>query len=232
MSPEVKNEFARMLAARQRLLSLRSSRIEQLLRVRVVLRGLLADFFETLDPIANVRLAEVSAEGSKAHGDLAVSLAFFEGTRMRLAVDTTARFSHSVSIPSAFDDVERIIEIGVSGDLARCEVLYEPTGQPGVRARLDLVAVALALLAHAVAAVEAEASDAPSDSKAATTLAPVPAPTVAAAPVAPAKPAPAAPRLSVAGRIGATLAPSEAPLRLTLAPLETPSADVLTFNVG
>lgn len=238
MSPEVKSEFVRMVAARQRLMDLRSSRIEQLVRVRMVLKGLLADFLETLDPIANVRLAEVSADGSKANGTLAVSLAFFEGTRMRIAVDTSARFSHSVSVPSAFDDVARVIEIGISSDMARCEVLYEPIGQPGARKRLDLIAVAMALLAHAVAAVEAEAIEAPSDVKASTTLAPVaarPAVVPASAAVAPPTPVapstPVAPRFSVAGRIATTLAPAE-PLRLTLAPIDAPNADVLTFNVG
>lgn len=222
-----------MVAARQRLMDLRSSRIEQLVRVRIVLKGLLADFLETLDPIANVRLAEVSADGSKANGTLAVSLAFFEGTRMRIAVDTAARFTHSVSIPSAFDDVARVIEIGISNDMARCEVVYEPVGQPGMRERLDLVAVALALLAHAVAAVEAEASEAPSDTNASTTLAPVVARPVADAPARQTPPVASVARLSVAGRIATTLAPAEAPpLRLTLAPIDAPSADVLTFNVG
>ncbi len=146
-----------MLAARQRLLDLRSNRIEQLLRVRVLLRGLFADFFETLDPIGNLRLAEVSAEGSKAHGDLAITLSFFEGTRMRLAVDPSGRFTHAVSIAGAFDDVARIAEIDIASDLTRADVLYEPVGEPGVRRRLDLIAATLELLAHAVAAVEDEA---------------------------------------------------------------------------
>ncbi|GAC1310730.1 MAG: hypothetical protein NVS2B3_06020 [Vulcanimicrobiaceae bacterium] len=214
-----------MLAARQRLLELRSSRIEQLLRVRVALRGMLADFFETLDPIANVRLAEVSADGSKAHGNLVVSLSFFEGTRMRIAVDTAGIFSHFVSVPSAFDDVARVVEIAVSSDMTQCDVIYEPIGEPGGRKSLELFATTMALLAHAVANVEHEAREAPARPLA-TSAAPV---TVAAAPepVAP-------PRLSVAGRIGGAVAAAEtsAPLRLTLASIDVPKADVLTFNVG
>jgi len=212
MSPEVTNEFARMLAARQRLLDLRSSRIEQLLRVRGVLRELLGDFFETLDPIANVRLAEISAEGSKAHGDLAITLSFFEGTRMRLAVQRSGRFSHSVSIPSAFDDVARIEEIDVSGDMKRAGLLYEPIGEPGVRRRLDLIATALSLLAHAVAAVEDEAQETAGQSS--------PAPAALAA------------RLSVAGGNAASTAVETPSLRLTRAPATAPNPEILTFNVG
>ncbi|GAC1540138.1 MAG: hypothetical protein NVS3B16_01960 [Vulcanimicrobiaceae bacterium] len=220
-----------MLAARQRLLDVRSHRIEQLLRVRVVMRALLADFFETLDPIVNVRLAEVSAEGSKAHGVLAISLSFFEGTRMRLAVDTSGRFSHEVSIPSAFDDVARILEIDVSSDLSGAGVLYEPIGAPDVRRRLDLVAVTLALLAHAVAAVEDEANDASAGANALGTTTPataMPAPELPVVPPA----AETAPRLSVAGRIAASVPAAAPATRLTLAPVTPPNKDVLRFNVS
>lgn len=206
-----------MLAARQRLLDLRSARIEQLLRVRVVLRGLLADFFETLDPIANARLAEVSAEGSKAHGDLAVTLSFFEGSRMKLSVDTNGRFSHELSIPSGFDAVERIVEYTFSSDMTRAEVAYVPKDAPLEMRRLDLVAVTLALLANAVAAVEAEAAEAPES---------VGAPGIIAAPNAA-----ASPKLSVAGRIVAAATPA-APAVRKMAPVAPPSSDVLTFNVG
>ncbi len=187
-----------MLGARQRLLDLRSSRIEQLLRVRALLRGVLADFFETLDPLANVRLAEVSAEGSKAHGDLAISLSFFEGTTMRIAVDATGRFSHILSIPSGFDDVARIVAIEFSNDMTRAEVLYEPVGAPGERRRFDLVATVLALLAHAVASVEEEASEAPAPERTPAHVA--------------GTPGSFAPRLSVVGR-GATLPSAAATAR-------------------
>jgi hypothetical protein len=143
MTPEIKRDFSRMVAARKALVDLRGERMEQLLAVRAMLRALLADFFETLDPITNLRLAEVTADGSKTNGDLSVALSFFEGTKMRIAVDVAGRFSHSVSIPSTFDDVERVVAIRVSADAKRAEVL-------------DLVEVALSLLDHAVCAVEAE----------------------------------------------------------------------------
>jgi len=211
MSPEVQREFARMLAGRQRLLALRSSRIEQLVGVRVVLRTLLADFFETLDPIANVRLAEVSAEGSKAHGVLAVTLAFFEGTRLRLAVDATGRFSHEVSVPSPFDDVARMLEIVISSDRERCDVLYEPIGAPGTRKRLDLIATTLGLLASVVATVEEAVRDAPVVT-------------------------PAEQRVSAVDRVGGSVGKSSdvraQPAQPAPPALELPNANVLTFNVG
>lgn len=217
-----------MIAARQRLLELRASRIEQLLRVRVVLRGLLADFFETLDPVSNVRLAEITGEGSKSNGDLAITLSFFEGTRMQLSVDTTGRFHHSVSIPSAFDDVARIVEIGFSADMSRAELVYEPV-DGGESRRLDLLATVLAMLAHAIASVEAEVGEVrPS----VPVLAPVPAravPTEAPASEAPvSRPAAVVPPAAAAAAAAAA-APS---LRLTLAPVAPQNTDVLTFNVG
>jgi len=156
MTPEIKRDFSRMVAARKALVDLRGERMEQLLAVRAMLRALLADFFETLDPITNLRLAEVTADGSKTNGDLSVALSFFEGTKMRIAVDVAGRFSHSVSIPSTFDDVERVVAIRVSADARRAEVLYEPIGAAGTFRTLDLVEVALSLLDHAVCAVEAE----------------------------------------------------------------------------
>jgi hypothetical protein len=156
MTPDVKRDFSRMVAARKALVDLRGERMEQLLSVRAMLRELLADFFETLDPITNLRLAEMSADGSKSHGDLSIVLSFFEGTKLRIAVDVAGRFSHSVSIPSAFDDVERVVAIRVSADAKRAEVLYEPIGASGTFRSLDLVDVALRLLDYAVCAVEAE----------------------------------------------------------------------------
>ncbi|GAC1494755.1 MAG: hypothetical protein NVS1B2_11970 [Vulcanimicrobiaceae bacterium] len=156
MNADVKRDFARMLDARKRLVDVRGERMEQLLAVRALLRALLADFFETLDPITNLRLAELSADGSKSHGDLAVTLSFFEGTKIRLAVDVFGRFSHSVSIASPFDDVERVVEIRVSSDLSRAEVLYEPIGAPATFRTLDLIAATMHVLAHAVASVEAQ----------------------------------------------------------------------------
>jgi len=161
MNAEVKREFERMVAARNRLVDVRAERMEQLLCVRAMLRKLLADFFETLDPITNSRLAEVTADGSKAHGNLAIGLSFFEGTRLRLAVDVNGRFSHSASIPSAFDDVERVVEIRVPEDLSRADIVYEPVATPGTFRTLALADVAMHLLAYAVSAVEAQLPVAP-----------------------------------------------------------------------
>lgn len=226
-----------MVAARQALVDLRGERMEQLLAVRAMLRGLLADFFETLDPITNLRLAEVTADGSKTHGDLSIALSFFEGTKMRIAVDVTGKFSHSVSIPSDFDNVERIVEVRVSPDAMRAEILYEPIGAAGTFQTIDLVDLTLRLLDHAVCAVEAEVPVQPARS-ALPAMVPRVA-VVAATPVARAA--------SISSRIGAIAGASSvriavasmpsaagaspAPARLTLAE-PAPAKDVLTLRLG
>ena len=213
-----------MIAARQRMIDARSERIEQLLRVRAVLRAMLGDFLETLDPITNVRLVEVSAEGSKAHGDLSIALGFFEGTRLRLAVDKHARFSHAVSIPSAFDDVARILDVRVPNDLSAAEVSYEPSPAPGTRRTLDLVEVVMQLLAHAVASVEAEAPAAPARAASGVATARDPRIAVSGAKIA------SLPNPKTASPVAPAPLPAPAS-RLTLVDVVPPS-DVLTFRVG
>lgn len=231
MTPEVKRDFARMLAARKALVDLRGERMEQLLSLRTMFRALLADFFETLDPITNLRLAEVTADGSKTHGDLSVALSFFEGTKMRIAVDVAGRFSHSVSIPSAFDDVEAVVEVRVSPDSTRAEVLYEPIGAKGTFRTLDLVDVTLRLLDHAVGAVENELPVLPPRAiLAGATAGPVPRTPLAVSRIA-----------AVLGGSNGRIAPnlskpsaSEAPIappRLTIAE-PAPVSDVLTLRLG
>ncbi len=226
-----------MVAARQALVDLRGERMEQLLAVRAMLRSLLADFFETLDPITNLRLAEVTADGSKTHGDLSIALSFFEGTKMRIAVDVTGKFSHSISIPSDFDNVERIVEVRVSPDAMRAEILYEPIGAAGTFRTIDLVDVTLRLLDHAVCAVEAEVPVQPARSA-------LPAMVPRVAVVVATSVARAG---SISSRIGAIAGASSvriavssmpspagaspAPARLTLAE-PAPAKDVLTLRLG
>ena len=222
MNADIKREFARMVDARNRLVDMRGERMEQLLAVRAMFRVLLADFFETLDPITNLRLAEVTADGSKSHGDLAIALSFFEGTRLRLAVDIHGQFTHGVSIPSAFDDVERVVEIRVSPDLSRAEIAYEPVGSPGTFRSLDLIAVAMHLLDHAMIAVEAQLPTLPPRAQEPMPVAPAIAPRVAASlrgfsprPISAVRPSPAASRQPIETE-----------------PSPAPKSDVLTLRLG
>lgn len=234
MTADVKRDFARMLAARKALVDLRGERMEQLLAVRTMLRALLADFFETLDPITNLRLAEVTADGSKSHGDLSIALSFFEGTKMRIAVDVTGQFSHSVSIPSAFDDVERVVEVRVSADATRAEVLYEPIGAPGTFRTLDLVDVTMRLLDHAVCAVENELPVQPPRAEI-PSIVPRVATGTPSAPRAPFTPSRIAAVLGGASGRAASKATSAdgpaTPPRLSIAE-PAPASDVLTLRLG
>ena len=91
MASDFSRSFERVIAARERLIELRGERIGQLLRLRMYLRARLSDFLSNTDPVGGMRLAELLAEGSKAYGDLALTLAFFEGSRLRLAVDKSGR---------------------------------------------------------------------------------------------------------------------------------------------
>ena len=227
-----------MLAARKALVDVRGERMEQLLAVRAMLRALLTDFFETLDPITNLRLAEVTADGSKTHGDLSIALSFFEGTKMRIAVDVTGRFSHSVSIPSAFDDVERVVEVRVSGDATRAEVVYEPIGAAGTFRTLDLVDVTMHLLNNAVCAVENELPVQPPRAEAPSLLQRVAVGGLAATPRAPFTASRIAAVLggtsgrvaSIATKVTNAEVPA-APPRLSIAE-PAPASDVLTLRLG
>ncbi len=220
MNTDVKREYARMIDARRRLVEVRGERMEQLLAVRAMFRVLLGDFFETLDPITNMRLAEVTADGSKTHGDLSIALSFFEGTKLKLSVDVHGRYAHSVTVPSAFDDIERVVEIVVSSDLLRAEVVYEPVGAPGTFRSLDLIEVTMALLAHAVHAVE-------------TQLPVIPQRSVAQPRVAVAGGVSAAPRLGAT--VGSISRSASAVRPVRAVPDPTPastSSDVLTLHLG
>ncbi len=224
MNTDVKREYARMIDARRRLVEVRGERMEQLLAVRAMFRVLFADFFETLDPITNIRLAEVTADGSKTHGDLSIALSFFEGTKLKLSVDVHGRFAHSVTVPSAFDDIERVVEIVVSSDLLRAEVVYEPVGAPGTFRSLDLIDVTMSLLAHAVSTVETQVPVVPQRRPI-----PIAQPRVAAVGAA----SGAAPRFGATVGLIARPAPPVRPARAVAeATPASASSDVLTLRLG
>jgi hypothetical protein len=112
-----------MVAARERLIELRNERIEALLRLRLYLRGRLGDFLSNVDPITSQRYADLVAEGSKAYGDMSLSLTFFDGTRLRVAVDTSARITIS-TYPDVLGEMDRVVDLRVRADLAGAEFDY------------------------------------------------------------------------------------------------------------
>jgi hypothetical protein len=154
MSLGYRRAFARLTAARERLLELRASRIEQLLRLRTYLRGELAEFVATLDPITGVRFAEIRSEGSKANGDLSLTIAFFEGTTLRLGVDREGTFVCGASPPEMLAGIGRIYDLRVRGDAGYAEFDYEPEGEPGARRSGNFGELAMRLVDRAVAAAE------------------------------------------------------------------------------
>jgi hypothetical protein len=161
VSITIKQGHTRILAARQRLLDVRGERIEQLLRLRTYLRTLLGEFVTNVDPVSGQRLAEVSAEGSKATGDMSVIFAIFEGTKLRFSVDNLGRFSATTTPVELMADIGRLVGLRVSADAARAEFDYEPVGQPGVRKVGDVAKLVALVIERAAISVESDIVDAP-----------------------------------------------------------------------
>jgi hypothetical protein len=139
MVAHLKRGLARMVAARDVMLKARSARSEALQRFRTFASTRLNDFAAAVDPITGARMVELLAEGSKVSGDLSVTIAFFDGTRLRIAIDPRARIEAEANPPDVLHEVGNVLDILVAPDLSRAELVYEPTvGPRGTRARLDL----------------------------------------------------------------------------------------------
>jgi hypothetical protein len=163
------------------LLDLRASRCEALQRLRSYARERLGDFVANVDPITGMRIVELSAEGNRTTGELGIVLSFFEGTRVRIGVDQYAQLSAESSLPEALPPIARVVDVVVSMDLDRAELMYEPVGAPaGTIRTLDMAEVLDRLIDHAASVVESALRHA--QSKAAP-AAPVSAHTPAAKPI-------------------------------------------------
>jgi hypothetical protein len=156
MASAYQRGFSRITAARQHLVDVRAARMEQLLRLRTYLRGELADFTQTVDPITGVRLAEILAEGSKTNGDLSLAVTFFEGSNVRFAVDRRGRFVCTATPADVLDGIARILDIRVRGDVARAEFDYEPEGESGTRRTANFDSIVERLVERAALAAEAD----------------------------------------------------------------------------
>jgi hypothetical protein len=153
--------FSRIAAARHRLLEVRATRIEALLRFRAFLRSRLVDFVSTIDPITGVRYAEIVCEGSKTSGDLALTLSFFEGSTLRFSVDRQGRYGLAAKPPDLLLGIGRILEMRVRGDGSHAEFEYEPEGDPGARRSGDLGALVERAIDHVARSAEREAEEIP-----------------------------------------------------------------------
>jgi hypothetical protein len=155
MPAQLNRGLTRILAARQGLLDLRAVRSEMLLRFRAYAQAKLGDFVSNVDPITGMRIIELSAEGSKATGELAIVLACFEGTRLRVSVDSHAHLSVEASLPGVLPDVTRVFDVVVSADLSHAELVYEPKGAPpGTRRSADLSDILERMIDHAAQSLE------------------------------------------------------------------------------
>jgi hypothetical protein len=161
MPHQLKNGFARIAAARQTMIEVRSARSETLQRFKNLAKAKLADFITNTDPVTGARFADVSAGGDKARGESAMILSFFEGTRFRLTVDTCAQFHAETEPAELLADVGRVIDIVVPMDLSRAEMTYEPASGPsGSKRTLDLVDLIVRMVDNAARTVEEQLGDA------------------------------------------------------------------------
>jgi hypothetical protein len=155
MPAQLKLGLGRILAARQGLLDARTARTEMLQRFRAYARTRLGEFVSNVDPITGMRIVELNAEGSKTTGEMAIVLAFFEGTRLRIGVDPTARLTAEATPPELLPPMARVLDVEVSTDLSRAELIYEPKDAPaGTRRSVDLTDVLAALIDNAAQHVE------------------------------------------------------------------------------
>jgi hypothetical protein len=127
MNAALKQNFDRIVAARERLLEVRAERVASILRLQSYLRARLDDFFTNLDPISGNRLADLGSEGSKASGEMTMILAMFDGSRMRIAVDGMGRYIHEAE-PNVFEGIGEILNFDISPDFATASIDYVPVG--------------------------------------------------------------------------------------------------------
>jgi hypothetical protein len=158
MTGAIERGYARIVAARQRLLDARTERVEALLRCRGYLRMRLSAFTGTVDPVDGVRLADVCADGSRTSGELSVTVAFFDGTKLRLSVDQRGALAVVTDPPDLLADLGTIVDLRVSADGTRAEIAHE---SGDVRRRLDVAHVLERLVERALASAEAQLAAAP-----------------------------------------------------------------------
>ena len=145
-----------MLAARERVIAIRTERTADLMRYRDYLRTIFAEFVSNVDPISGSRFAEVAADGSKARGDLQISVTFFEGTMLSIGIDVYGRFVHSASPERVLGDIGQIVAIDCASDGSRARLTYDTSTQPMRRRTIEIAQLLNVVTEAAVKTVEAE----------------------------------------------------------------------------
>lgn len=185
MNQALKQNFDRILAARERLLEIRAERVSTIMRVQSYLRARLDDFFTNVDPISGSRLADLGAEGSKGAGEMALILAMFDGSRMRISVDGSGRFSHDAE-PNVFEGIDEILDFDVSPDFASASFDYIPAGSTtGRPARVSLDGFVDRLVQNTLETIEAAVAPGQTLAPSPVAASPVMAPPLAAVQAAP-----------------------------------------------
>jgi hypothetical protein len=157
MPADLKDRYRRIMAARERVIDMRTERVAALLRLQNYLRKRLSDYFTNLDPITGSRLAELGLEGNKAHGDIALALVFFEGSRLRVGIDAYGRFSLAAE-PDVFAEIGTLVGLHVADDNSTAEIEYVAAGAGQTQVHsAGFSAYLEALIDHAVASVEEQA---------------------------------------------------------------------------
>ena len=159
VSDDLQGSFARISAIRDRQTQTRVSRSEQLTRLVAYFRARLADFLTKTDPITGARLIDIGIDENKAHGGIAVILAVFDGSKLKIAVDSLGRYSHA-AVPDVFSAIGKIVDVRVSDDLARADLCYLAPGDTRGPIRLEPVETFLvAMLSKTAQTIEAQADE-------------------------------------------------------------------------
>jgi hypothetical protein len=148
--------YARMLAAREKVIAIRNERTADLMRYRAYLRAAFAEFVSNVDPISGSRFAEIAADGNKARGDLQISVTFFEGTMLSIGIDAYGRFVHSGNPARVLGDIGQIVAIDCAEDGSRGRLTYDTSTQPMRRRTIEIAQLLHLVTDAAVKAVEAE----------------------------------------------------------------------------
>jgi len=153
---DIEGGYARLIAARQLLLDVRQARSETLQRLRSYARAQLVRFMGTTDPVTGARLLDISAEGNKQNGDLAITMAFFDGSKLVVAVDRSGHYSGAVTPAHAVPDFGRVLDVRVAADDSSAQIVCEPPHAPGTEHVFEVLDLVALLLDNTVAVLEAE----------------------------------------------------------------------------
>jgi hypothetical protein len=156
MTEDLVGRLERVLAARLQLLAVRSQRAQVLLRLGEYLRSTLGDFLVAIDPVGGQRLAEINVTTNRSAGTVAVVLAFFDGTSLRIAVDARGRLEHETAPPGAIGEIARIVEIGVTPDGTRAALAFQRSDAADAVETLDFAEIVDRLVGCVAERVEGE----------------------------------------------------------------------------